>query len=194
MDKQCICHHISSCGRPPADELTGEIGEGFSVEVCKAWEKTFFETDTPQTRQIALRIGIVLGKESAVFPPLHNLAKFGLGGRQGSGNQYVNWIYEQDVAGIVEWLLNHPEADGIFNCVAPNAVKNKALMSAIRRACHMPFGFPAPAWLLAVGAILIGTETELILKSRWVYPKRLLDMGYQFQVTNIDDVVKACLK
>ena len=178
----------------PQDELTGEIGEGFSVEVCKAWEKTFFETDTPQTRKIALRIGIVLGKESAVFPPLHNLAKFGLGGRQGNGNQYVNWIYEQDIAGIVEWLLNKPEANGIFNCVAPNAVKNKVLMNAIRRACHMPFGFPAPAWLLAIGAVLIGTETELILKSRWVYPKRLLDMGYQFQVTNIDDAVKACLK
>jgi len=178
----------------PQDELTGEIGEGFSVAVCKAWERKFFQTNTPNTRKIALRIGIVLGKESAVFPPLHNLVKFGLGGKQGDGNQYVNWVYEQDVANIVEWLLQHPETDGVFNCVAPNAVKNKTLMDTIRAVCHMPLGLRAPKWLLAMGAVLIGTETELILKSRWVYPKRLLDMGYRFEVTDIENAVKACLK
>lgn len=177
----------------PQDELTGEIGEGFSVAVCKAWERKFFQVDTQNTRKIALRIGIVLGKESAVFPPLHNLVKFGLGGKQGNGKQYVNWVYEQDVAEIVEWLLHHPEANGAINCVAPNAVTNKVLMDTIRQACHMPIGLPAPKWLLTLGAAFIGTETELILKSRWVYPKRLLDMGYQFQVTNIEDATRMCL-
>lgn len=176
------------------DELTGDIGEGFSVDVCKAWENTFFETALPATRKIALRIGIVLGKESAVFPRLHNLVKFGLGGKQGDGNQYVNWIYEQDVARIVEWLLDKPEANGAFNCVAPNPVKNAEMMRGIRKACHMRFGLPAPKWLLEIGAAIIGTETELILKSRWVLPKRLLDAGFKFQYPEIEDAIVNCLK
>lgn len=165
-----------------------------SVEVCKAWEHTFFETELPATRKIALRIGIVLGKESAVFPRLHNLVKFGLGGKQGDGRQYVNWIYEQDVARIVEYLLNDPEAIGEFNCVAPNAVQNTYLMRAIRNACNMPFGLPAPKWLLEIGAAIIGTETELILKSRWVMPQRLLNMGFEFRYPNVEAAIAQCLK
>ncbi|QKJ32176.1 TIGR01777 family protein [Mucilaginibacter mali] len=178
----------------PQDELTGDIGEGFSVEVCKAWEHTFFETELPATRKIALRIGIVLGKESAVFPRLYNLVKFGLGGKQGDGEQYVNWIYEQDVARAVEWLLDNPEANGAFNCVAPNPVKNADMMRVIRKACGMPIGLPAPKWLLEVGAAIIGTETELILKSRWVMPQRLLDAGFEFRYPNVEDAIINCLK
>lgn len=178
----------------PQDEITGEIGTGFSVDVCKAWEQTFFETATPATRKIALRIGIVLGKQSAVFPPLHNLVKLGLGGPQGNGRQYVNWIYEQDVARIVAFLLENPETSGVFNCTAPNAVTNATLMHTIRKACGMPFGLPSPKWLLKIGAFAIGTETELILKSRWVMPKRLLDLDFKFQVEDIDKAVMACIK
>ncbi|MES2277033.1 MAG: TIGR01777 family oxidoreductase [Bacteroidota bacterium] len=178
----------------PQDDVTGQIGDGFSVDVCTSWEQTFFETATPATRKIALRIGIVFGKESAVFPRLRNLARFGLGGQQGDGNQYVNWIYEQDVARITEWLLQHPEADGAINCTAPNPVKNGYMMRAIRKALGMPFGFPAPKWLLEIGAAIIGTETELILKSRWVLPKRLLDMGFKFQYANMEDAIKASIK
>lgn len=186
-----IYRHAEDC---PQDELTGEIGEGFSVDVCKAWERTFFETELPATRKIALRIGIVLGKKSAVFPRLHNLVKFGLGGRQGDGNQYVNWIYEQDVARIIEYLLNQPDATGAINCVAPNPVKNADMMQAIRKACGMPLGLPAPKWLLKIGAAIIGTETELILKSRWVMPTRLLNMGFKFRYPEVEDAVKNCLK
>lgn len=178
----------------PQDELTGDIGEGFSVEVCQAWERTFFEKELPATRKIALRIGIVLGKESAVFPRLHNLVKFGLGGKQGDGKQYVNWIYEQDVARIVEWVLDSPGAEGVFNCVAPNPVINAQMMHAIRRACGTSIGLPAPKWLLEIGAALIGTETELILKSRWVLPKRLLDAGFVFEYPDVEMAVAQCLK
>jgi uncharacterized protein (TIGR01777 family) len=177
----------------PQDDVTGEIGEGFSVEVCKAWERTFFETTTPATRKIALRIGIVFGRESAVFPRLLNLAWFGLGGKQGDGNQYVNWVYEQDVARITEWLLQHPEASGAINCTAPNPVKNAYMMQAIRKAIGMPFGLPAPKWLLEIGAVVIGTETELILKSRWVLPRRLLDLGFNFSHNHIEEAIKGSL-
>jgi uncharacterized protein (TIGR01777 family) len=162
------------------DEEKGQIGYGFSIDVCKQWEAAFFTDTNPNTRKIALRMGIVLGRKDSVFPRLLNLVRFGMGGKQGNGQQYVSWVHEQDAARCTEWLLQHPEINGVVNCTAPEAIKNKDLMLAIKKAYGMPIGLPAPAWLLEIGARLIGTETELILKSRWVTPKRLIDSGYDF--------------
>jgi len=163
------------------DEATGEIGSGFSIDVCKQWEQTFFNANTPGTRKVALRMGIVLGHSDGVFPRLLNLVKLGMGGKQGNGEQYVAWVHEHDVARITDWLVQHPDVDGVINCTAPEAVKNHELMRIIRRAYGIPVGLPAPQWLLEIGAVIIGTETELILKSRWIAPKRLLDAGFGFQ-------------
>ena len=164
----------------PQDEETGDIGYGFSIDVCREWEQTFFETNTPSTRKIALRMGIVLGRRDGAFPRLLNLVKFGLGGKQGDGEQYVSWIHEQDAAKSTEWLIDHRHIDGVINCTAPEPVKNADFMKLIRSAYGVPFGLPSPTWVLELGAKVIGTETELILKSRWVLPKRLVDSGYSF--------------
>lgn len=178
----------------PQDEATGEIGDGFSVAVCKAWEKTFFMHDIPGMRKVALRMGIVLGKTDSAFPRLRNLVKCGLGGHQGNGRQMVSWIHEQDAAQIVEWVAEHPAVDGALNCTAPDPVTNRVLMETIRKACRMPFGLPCPAWLLKLGAIVIGTETELVLKSRWVVPARLQQAGYQFKYPQLKAAVEECLQ
>lgn len=167
------------------DEETGEIGYGFSISVCQKWEDAFFQTQTPQTRKIALRMGIVLGMQDGAFPRLLTLARLGLGGRQGNGNQYTSWIHEQDAAKCTEWLLDNEQLSGIFNATAPQPVQNHYMMTAIRQACGMPFGLPSPAWLLEIGARLIGTETELLLKSRWVMPQRLLDQNFEFSYPDI---------
>jgi len=177
----------------PQDEVNGEIGEGFSVNICRAWEYAFFNSGTPNTRKVALRIGIVFGKTDAVFPRLRNLVHFGLGGQQGNGEQYVSWIHEQDVAAITEWLMLHPEMDGVVNATAPNPVKNAEQMKLVREAYGVKFGLPAPAWLLGIGALVIGTETELILKSRWVLPKRLLGAGYEFKYPEMKEAVEECI-
>lgn len=164
----------------PQDEETGEIGYGFSINVCRQWEACFFQSHTPHTRKIALRMGIVLGRSDSAFPRLLNLVKFGMGGKQGDGEQYVSWIHEQDAARCTEWLMQHTGLNGIINCTSPEPVKNKDFMACIRNAYGISFGLPSPAWLLQLGALVIGTETELILKSRWVVPARLLNNGYQF--------------
>jgi uncharacterized protein len=175
----------------PQDELSGEIGKGFSVEVCKSWENCFFETNTSKTRKIALRMGIVLGLKDGAFPRLLNLVKLGMGGKQGNGEQYMSWIHEEDAAGSVEWLLKHPEIEGIVNCTAPATIKNHVLMRSIRKAFGRSFGLPTPTWLLAIGAKIIGTETELILKSRWVKPTVLLHNGFDFRYDKIDKAMTA---
>lgn len=172
------------------DETGGETGSGFSVEVCKAWEKAFWDQETPGLRKILLRTGIVLGKSDGVFPRLKNLVRFGLGGRQGNGRQYVSWIHERDVSGIIHWLYAHKDLSGTFNCTSPGPVANSTFMRSMRKACVVPVGLPAPAWLLTLGAWMIGTETELILKSRWVMPGKLLAAGYTFQFPDLDAALR----
>ncbi|HTA26458.1 MAG TPA: TIGR01777 family oxidoreductase [Bacteroidia bacterium] len=175
----------------PMTEENGEIGEGFSVGVCKKWEGTFWEQTKKfaTMRKAVLRISLVMGPKEGVFPRLKNLVKFGLGGKQGNGKQMVSWIYEKDIAGMVEWIITHRELEGTFNCTAPLPVTNKEMMKIIRKAFNMPIGLPAPTLLLEAGALLIGTETELILKSRWVLPERILKSGYSFQFPDMANAI-----
>lgn len=177
----------------PQDEETGEIGSGFSIDVCKRWEVEFFNTKTPDTRKIALRMGIVFGHADGAFPRLLNLVKCGMGGKQGDGQQYISWVHEQDAARCTEFLLGHQELDGVINFVAPEPLQNTVIMKYIRNAYGIPFGLPAPAWLLGIGALFIGTEVELILKSRWVIPTRLTYSGYVFLFPKAEHAIKDIL-
>lgn len=177
----------------PQNEFTGEIGEGFSEDVVRAWEKSFAQ-DVGDVRKVTMRLGIVLGNGEGVIPRLKNLVRFGLGGKHGNGRQMVNWIHVEDFNNIVEWFRTHPEAKGAYNIVSPNPVTNAELMKTMRKTMGMPFGLPAPLWMLEIGAWLIGTETELLMKSRWVEPKRLVDEGYQFRFPKIAEAVNNLLK
>lgn len=167
------------------DEQTGEIGNGFSENICIQWEKAFAEQSLPGTRKVVLRTGIVLGRSDSALPRLINLVRVGLGGPQGKGTQYSSWIHERDVVSVIEWIRLHPEASGVFNCTAPQPVPNTVLMRELREKLNVPIGLPTPSWLLAIGAAMIGTETELILKSRKVYPQRLLDEGFVFEFPDL---------
>ena len=172
------------------DEATGEIGEGFSVDVCKKWERTFFDFEMPNVRQVALRISIVLGASGGALIPLKRLAQFGLGGRQGDGKLYFSWVHEQDFVEVVKWVIQNESATGIYNVASPNPVPNAVFMKQLRQALKVPFGIPSPKWLLTIGARLIGTETELILKSRRVIPTRLKEEGYQFTFSTIAETLE----
>jgi uncharacterized protein (TIGR01777 family) len=170
----------------PMTEDTGEIGKGFSVGVAQQWEKAFFDFHLPATRQVALRTAIVLG-EGGVMKPLKRLVQFGLGGRQGRGNQMFSWIHIEDVYRIILFLMGRDDLKGVFNCSAPNPVTNEVFMKTLRNEMGIKIGLPAPAWLLETGAVIIRTETELILKSRWVIPDRLLRSGYNFSYPYLEN-------
>ena len=177
----------------PQDEFTGDIENDFSVQVCKKWEQTFFEQQTPGTRKIALRMAITLAPGGVLVPYL-NLCKFGLGGKQGSGKQMFSWVHSKDIYKVILFLWEHVESEGVYNVSSPNAVTNACFMKKLRNAtCHL-FGLPAQAWMLKLGAAVLGTEPELLLKSRWVVPTRLLQEGFEFTYTDIDnafgDIVK----
>lgn len=195
----------------PMTESTGEIGSGFSVEVAKAWERTLFAADLPTTRRVALRSAIVLG-HGGVLEPLRSLARLGLGGPQydgrwpvsparraaGTGHlpgarrgrQKFSWVHIEDVARIIDFLEQTPSLDGPVNVASPHPVDNVEFMATVRRVLGVRIGFPMPRWMLELGAIGIRTETELILKSRWVLPEKLTAAGFVFRYPELDDAIR----
>lgn len=178
----------------PMTEEQGEIGTGFSVEVAKEWERAFFSFSLPQTRQIALRIAIVLGPGGGVMTPYVNLVKYGLGGVQGTGKQKFSWIHVEDLYRMILFLQERAELSGIFNCASPHPVTNKELMAQLRLALNRRMGLPSPKWLLELGARLIQTETELVLKSRWVIPDRLCKAGFHCTYDTLNKALADILK
>lgn len=176
----------------PMDELTGEIGTGFSVSVAQAWERTFFDSPAP-VRKVALRMSIILGAGGGAVNPLINLARVGLGGRMGDGGQVFSWAHADDVAGAIEHVAARPEISGPVNVATDDHVTNAELMDRVRVAVGRRAGVPTPAWLLELGARVIRTEPELVLKSRWVDPRVLRESGYTFRFPTLagalEDVV-----
>ena len=174
----------------PMTENNGEIGTGFSVEVCKAWEKVFNEVELKNTRKINMRISMVMGKTGGVYPALINVVKKYLGGTMGKGTQQVSWLHIDDFCNMIEWFITNKKAKGIYNCVAPSPVKNKELMKLLRTKVGISIGLPATKWMLEIGAFFLRTETELILKSRYSYPERAIEEGFVFKCNDIT----ACLQ
>jgi len=155
--------------------------DAFSIHVATEWERALNEADAPVTRKVALRTAMVLGPgANSVFPMLRRLARCGLGGKMGSGRQFVSWIHEADFCRAIEWIVSHHELSGVVNVAAPNPVPNEAMMKTFRQVVGIPFGLPAARWMLEIGAFLLRTETELIIKSRRVVPKRLTESGFTF--------------
>ncbi len=170
---------------------TPEVNDEFSVEVAQRWETALEKAVAPRTRKVALRASMVLGLGSnSVFPTLRRLTKLGLGGRMGSGRQSVSWIHERDFCRAVDWILGHPTLSGPVNVAAPNPVSNAELMRRFREAFSVPVGLPATRWMLEIGAWALGTETELMLKSRRVVPRRLLESGFVFEFNFLEDALR----
>jgi NAD dependent epimerase/dehydratase family enzyme len=100
-------------------------------------------------------------------------------------------VHIEDVARIIDFLERTPSLDGPVNASSPNPVDNVAFMAAVRRARGVRVGPPMPRWMLELGAIGIRTETELVLKSRWVLPEKLLTAGFTFRHPDLDDAIRA---
>ena len=206
----------------PQTEDDGDIGEGFSVDIAKAWEKEFFSGSLPATRRVALRMAIVLGY-GAALNMLATAARFGAGGAQHEGRwfphrryrgigpessgptiwrghppthgrQRFSWVHIEDVLRAIRFIDEHEELSGPINVSNPQVSDNHSLMKALRRAVRMPIGVPAPRWLLETGMIVLRQESELVLKSRWVLPSRLEAAGFDFKWTDIEAATKQLLR
>ena len=169
----------------PMDEVDGDIGSGFSVEVARAWERELWTAPT-DVRKVALRMTIVLGAGGGAVNPFINLARLGFGGRMGDGDQMFSWTHVEDVARSIVHLFSNPEVSGPVNVAAPGVVTNARLMEQVRASMGRRHGLPEPRWLLELGAAIIRTEAELVLKSRWVDSRVLRETGFEFAHPSLD--------
>ena len=166
------------------------VGNGFSPQICKEWEQAFHDAKTPDTRKVFLRIGLVLQQGGGILKPFMNLARFGLGGKIGTGEQYMTWIHEEDFTNVVDWVIQENTIEGILHCSGPYPVTNKEFMKAMQFAVSIPFGLPNPAFLIRIGAIFIGTEAELVLSGRRVISRILNEKNFKFKHPYLIDAVQ----
>jgi len=184
----------------PNDERTGILGGyesnaprswRFSIDVATAWEQAARELTLPSTRTVLMRSAIVMSPyRGTPFSILRTLARLGAGGKAGDGRQFVSWIHHRDFARAVAFLIDRDDISGVVNIAAPNPLPNADFMRAIRRACGVPIGITAPAWLLEIASFFYRTETELLLKSRRVVPGRLQRAGFTFDFPTWDEAVR----
>ena len=200
----------------PNTDAEGVLGEGFSVDVARNWEREFFQDHLPRTRRVALRMAIVVGDGPATNTLL-TLARLGLGGPQidgwwfrhrryrgigpnptGStfpprhrtrGRQKFSWIHLDDVVGAVRFLRDRDDIAGPVNLASPHPADNTTLMRTLRRAVGMRIGLPAWRWMLEPAMWALRTEPELVLKSRWVVPETLSAAGFRFQHPDLPEAV-----
>lgn len=205
---RAVAEAIRQCAQPPpvfvqaagqaiygdrgalwCDESTPP-GEGFLVPTCRLWENAFAETSTPGVRRVLLRIGFVLDQQGGALKPLAKLAKWGLGGRTGSGRQYISWIHAADMCRIFQFAIERPEVQGVCNACAPNPVTNAQFMRALRCALRRPWSPPVPTWAVHMGAWLMRTEPRLALTGCRCAPRRLLDSGFDFAFRDVDSAMQ----
>jgi uncharacterized protein len=180
----------------PMDEATGELGGGeagapaewnFSIRVAKDWEAALAAAKTPRTRKVAMRSAVIMSADRGTpFALLSRLVRLGAGGTNGSGEQFVSWVHAEDFVRAVEWLIARESMEGAVNIASPHPLPNREFMRILRGAWGQRIGIPSSAWMLAIAAVVMRTETELILKSRRVVPGRLLDAGFPFRFPDWD--------
>jgi len=163
----------------------------FSIDVIRAWEAEFNAAKVPGTRKVTLRTSLMMSPDQGgVFNTLVGLVRAGLGGRLGDGRQFMSWIHDEDLVSSVRWLIDRTDIDGVVNIASPCPLPNAEFMRDLRRAFGMPCGLPAERWMLEIGAVLLQTETELMLKSRRVVPGRMLDHGFVFRYPQWKDAAR----
>lgn len=175
----------------PNDEFTGILGGTeddtpdtwkFSIDVAKSWEAAAEETPTPHTRRVLVRAAMTMTPDrGGVFDVLLWLVRKGLGGRNGDGRQFVSWVHGDDFVRATYAMIDNPDLSGPVNVCTPHPLPNAEFMRELRTAAGVKVGLPATQWMIEVGAFVLQTESELILKSRRVVPGKLLKAGFEFR-------------
>lgn len=187
-------------GDPPEIVCTenSPFGVGLAPTVGRAWEEAYRQSVLPTQRQVILRTSFVIGRDrgagGGAMARLKFLARFGLGGKVGSGRQGMSWIHELDMNRLFERALTDPTMHGAYIATAPNPVAQQEFMRHLRRALGMPIGLPAFEWMVRIGApLLMKTDPELALYGRYVISQRLKDEGFDFKFQSLPEALQDLL-
>jgi len=167
-------------------------GTGFLAQVCRDWEAASEAAERKGIRVVRLRIGMVLSPKGGALAQMLRIFRAGLGGRVGSGEQYVSWIALDDLVGVVDHVMRSGSLEGPVNAVAPNPVTNREFAKTLGRVLGRPAVLPAPAFALRL--VLGEMADELLLASARVEPDRLLLSGYRFRYPELEGALQHLLR
>lgn len=166
------------------------VAGGYPANVCTAWETELTRATLPEMRAVVMRIGFVLGTNGGALPFLARLVKFGLGGSIGSGSQWISWLHIDDMLALFGKALENPAIAGAYNATVPNPARNRELMRTLRRVLKRPWSPPAPAFLVKIGAPLLGSDPTVALTGRRCIPARLTEMGFTFSHPDLEPALR----
>lgn len=165
-------------------------GTGFLAALACDWEAEAMRAQSSGIRTVLVRFGVILSAEGGALPRMLTPFKLGVGGRLGSGKQWMPWIALEDAIGAIRFAIANAQLSGAVNLVAPNAVENAEFTRTLARALHRPAILPAPAFALRVA---LGEMADMLLASQRARPERLLDAGYAFRFDRLDAALHAIL-
>jgi uncharacterized protein (TIGR01777 family) len=178
------------------DEILSEestAGDGFLAEIAKEWEAEALKAEAWRTRMVLARFGIILAKQGGALPKMVTPFRMGVGGRLGSGKQWMSWIALEDVVVILKRAISDAAMFGAVNVVSPEPVTNAEFTKELARALHRPAIFPVPPFALRLA---LGPEMAdaLLLGSQRVVPKKLEQIGYTFRFSTLSSALSAILQ
>ena len=162
--------------------------QDFATHLCAAWEASALAAESLGIRVALIRTGLVLTGQGGLLSRLMPLFKFGLGGKQGSGQQWMPWVHVDDEVGMIDYVLQHPECRGAYNACAPNPVRNQEFAKALGHHLSRPAILPVPGFMLT---LILGEMAELVLGGQRLQPKRILGAGYKFKYPQLEEALKA---
>ena len=164
---------------PPASDFLGQVALG--------WEQEARAAEQFGVRVVTPRIGVVLGRGGGALAQMPLPFRLGVGGRLGTGEQWMSWIALDDLVSLVEFAIANGALSGPVNAVAPNPVTNAAFTRELAAALHRPAIFPVPALALK---ILFGEMSQVLLGSQRVIPEAALRAGFQFRFTEVGEALR----
>ncbi|MCG8601786.1 MAG: TIGR01777 family oxidoreductase [Verrucomicrobiales bacterium] len=165
------------------------VPDEYPTDVVVAWEEALGRAIRPEMRWAALRIGFVLGRDGGALPALANLARAGLGGAIGGGDQWISWIHVDDMVRLFREAIENPSVHGILNATGLQPVPNREFMKTLRGTIGVPFGLPAPTALVRLAAPLIGADPDLALNGRRGLPVKIHGLGFRFRFHELEDAL-----
>lgn len=168
-------------------EHSSSRGEDFLAKTVEDWEKKALEAEQFGTRVACGRFGIILGKEQGALPQMALPYKMGVGGKVGSGNQWVSWVHVSDVAKSILYAIEHDDFNGPFNVTAPDSKQMHDFGKILGEVLHRPHWMPVPAFALK---LVLGEKSQLVLKGQRVLPEKLLLHGFKFTYPDLRDALK----
>jgi len=181
--------YYGSRGDHVLDETALE-GDDYLAEVCFAWEQAALGAEKAGLRVVTVRTGIVLGQGGGALKKMLTPFKFGLGGRLGSGKQWMSWIHLEDEVGLLLHAATHPEIQGAMNLVSPEPVTNREFTRTLGRVLGRPTVFPVPGFMLRLA---VGEFADVLLGSQRVVPKVAQETGYEFRYPQLDKALERIL-